>query len=181
MWTCPKCRSKVDPSFEVCWSCGTSRAGDEDQGFVRADDAGPIVDPPTDAKPAAGDELTHDLAPAAVALVECYWAGDSYEAQFIADELIQKGIPATADRQDLRYWIAGLFPSGPYFAPRVRVLAEDLPRARTWLETYERRRHALMRPRRMRGIAKRSGAASGRPDGSRATGPLRSATVPAAQ
>ena len=39
MWTCPKCGTKVDPSFEVCWSCGTSMDGVEDPGFFTADDA----------------------------------------------------------------------------------------------------------------------------------------------
>ena len=42
MWTCPKCASKVDPSFEVCWNCGTSPDGVVDPTFVSADDAGPI-------------------------------------------------------------------------------------------------------------------------------------------
>ena len=37
MWTCPKCDAKVDPSFEVCWRCGTSPEGVEDPGFLRAD------------------------------------------------------------------------------------------------------------------------------------------------
>ena len=46
MWTCPKCHAKVDPSFEVCWKCGTTPDGVEDPTFVRADDAGPIEDPP---------------------------------------------------------------------------------------------------------------------------------------
>ncbi len=34
--------SKVDPSFDVCWNCGTSVDGVEDPTFVKADDAGPI-------------------------------------------------------------------------------------------------------------------------------------------
>jgi hypothetical protein len=46
MWSCPKCRAKVDDTFEVCWSCGTSPDGEEDPTFTRADDAGPILDPP---------------------------------------------------------------------------------------------------------------------------------------
>ncbi|HEX8200919.1 MAG TPA: DUF2007 domain-containing protein, partial [Isosphaeraceae bacterium] len=45
MWTCPKCGTKVDPAFEVCWQCGTSADGVEDLKFVHADDAAPIRDP----------------------------------------------------------------------------------------------------------------------------------------
>ena len=44
MWQCPKCRSKVDDSFEVCWSCGTTPDGIEDPNFVTADEADPIPD-----------------------------------------------------------------------------------------------------------------------------------------
>src|SRR3954470_20149551 len=44
MWQCRKCRSKVDDSFEVCWSCGTTPDGIEDPSFVTADDADPIPD-----------------------------------------------------------------------------------------------------------------------------------------
>src|SRR5262249_41943426 len=33
MWTCPKCKIEVEPDFDVCWSCGTSREGDEDPDF----------------------------------------------------------------------------------------------------------------------------------------------------
>jgi hypothetical protein len=43
MWRCPKCRSKVDDSFDVCWSCGTTPDGIEDPDFVTADEAEPIV------------------------------------------------------------------------------------------------------------------------------------------
>ena len=37
MWTCPKCGTKVDPSFDVCWNCGTLADGVEDPTFVPAD------------------------------------------------------------------------------------------------------------------------------------------------
>jgi hypothetical protein len=33
MWTCPKCKIEVEPDFDVCWSCGTSRDGTEDPEF----------------------------------------------------------------------------------------------------------------------------------------------------
>jgi Double zinc ribbon len=39
-WNCPKCRSLVDPDFDVCWNCGTTADGVEDPHFVREEDAG---------------------------------------------------------------------------------------------------------------------------------------------
>jgi hypothetical protein len=143
MWSCPKCRAKVDTSFEVCWSCGTPRDGEEDPAFARADDTGPDHDPPSkwDRKP--GD--APDFAVAESEVAECYWAYDTLEALFVAGQLAREGIPATADDRDLRIVFAGLFglvPAGPYFGPRVRVLAGDLPRARSWIAGYEGRRRA---------------------------------------
>ena len=85
MWTCPKCATKVDPSFDLCWQCGTSKDGVEDPGFIKADDAPPIVDEelaPAES-PFAGD------APG-VEIVECYQALSLMEAKFIANELVQK-------------------------------------------------------------------------------------------
>jgi hypothetical protein len=38
MWQCVKCREKLDDTFDVCWSCGTSREGVKDPDFRRADD-----------------------------------------------------------------------------------------------------------------------------------------------
>src|SRR5258708_35023136 len=33
MWTCPNCKIDVEPGFDVCWSCGTSRDGATDPDF----------------------------------------------------------------------------------------------------------------------------------------------------
>jgi hypothetical protein len=138
MWTCPKCGTKVDPSFEVCWACGTTADGVEDPDFVPADVAGPIEDPPVEPKVAEGD-LAGEVAPASAdeELVECYWARNVLEAKFLADQLIEQGIPAAADELNLRYFLAGL-PLGPYFGPRVWVRASDHDRAHAWLEEYDR-------------------------------------------
>ena len=45
MWQCVKCREKLEDSFDICWSCGTSKDGVEDlagnvsfQSPVGADD-----------------------------------------------------------------------------------------------------------------------------------------------
>jgi Putative prokaryotic signal transducing protein len=33
VWTCPKCATDVEDSFEVCWQCGTALDGTEDPAF----------------------------------------------------------------------------------------------------------------------------------------------------
>ena len=136
MWTCPKCHSKVDPSFDVCWNCGTSAEGVEDASFVKADDAGPIAADPlvpelVISKDTAGvGELPE---PFQGELVEAYSALDLMEAAFLAEQLNQAGIPAVADTHDLHDAL-GTMEGGP----KVWVSADDFPRARAWLETYER-------------------------------------------
>jgi hypothetical protein len=148
MWTCPKCSAKIDDSFEVCWSCGTSPDGEEDPTFACADDVGPIADPPWKTGHKVRYDLDlelGDLAEPEMELADCYWAGDPFEAMFLSGQLAREGIPATADAWDLRIVFAGFFglvPAGPYFGPRVRVLARDLPRALTWLAGYDERRRA---------------------------------------
>ena len=126
MWTCPNCETRVEPTLDVCWNCGTSAEGVADPTFVRADDAGPINDPvefpPRDTGKSPMGEL-----------VEAYRALDVPEATFLADQLHDRGIPATADTQDLSDSLGGIA-SGP----RVWVAEADLPKARAWLETYER-------------------------------------------
>jgi rubrerythrin len=37
MWTCLKCGKSVEPTFDICWSCGTSKDGAEDSRFGQAD------------------------------------------------------------------------------------------------------------------------------------------------
>ena len=145
MWNCPKCRAKVDDSFEICWSCGTARDGEEDPDFARADDVGPTPDSPWESKPGMENDPDFEGAEPApeIEVVDCYWAGNPSEAMFLAGQLMQEGIPATADTHNLQVVFAGFFglvPAGPYFGPRVRVLANDLPRARSWLAGFEERR-----------------------------------------
>jgi predicted nucleic-acid-binding Zn-ribbon protein len=38
MWECVKCHERHDDSFEICWNCGTSRAGVEDPTFTKVED-----------------------------------------------------------------------------------------------------------------------------------------------
>jgi hypothetical protein len=143
MWTCPKCRAKIDDAFEVCWLCGTTSGGEEDPDFARADDIGPSPDRPWRSNHKRENDLDFEVAPPEIEVVDCYWAGSPSEAIFLAGQLMHEGIPATADTHNLQAVFAGFFglvPAGPYFGPRVRVLAIDLPRAQSWLAGYEERR-----------------------------------------
>jgi hypothetical protein len=135
MWCCPKCRSKVDDSFEVCWSCGTTSDGIEDPNFITADEADPIPDEEVP----EGTELDNPLADFAGTpmpdLVECYRASDAAEAKVIADELIEQGVPAIPDKLDIDS-LVGMCGSGA----KVRVRQDDLSKAQAWLKFYEQRR-----------------------------------------
>ena len=136
MWTCPKCQSKVDPSFDVCWNCGTSADGVEDPSFIRADDAGPIeADPLVPELDVREDVAVVSELPEPIRgnLVEAYDALDLMEARFLADQLNQAGIQAVSDTHDLHDAL-GTMEGGP----KVWVRAEDLAKARAWLETYDR-------------------------------------------
>ncbi len=132
MWTCPKCGAKVDPSFEVCWQCGTSADGTEDPSFVSADQSGPIADESSD--PMGGELPPVEDGPGGE-LVACYQAFSLMEAQFLTDELKGEGITAVCDAQDMQDAIGGW--SGN---PRVYCHESDLPRARAFLEEYEKKK-----------------------------------------
>ncbi len=131
MWRCPKCRSKVEDSFDVCWSCGTTPDGVEDPDFITADDAEAIEEPTSELDPEQGfDDPLADFAGTPVPdLVACYMSSSTVEAKFIADRLMEEGIPAIADRQDINMVMGGLNPQMWGYGPKIRVRAEDLPRA----------------------------------------------------
>ena len=136
MWTCPKCHTKIDPSFDVCWNCGTTADGVEDPSFVKADDSGPIdADPVTPELDVQEDVAVVGELPEPIRgdLVEAYQARDLMEARFLADQLNEAGIQATADTHDLHEAL-GSMDSGP----RVWVRSDDLSRARSWLESYDK-------------------------------------------
>jgi hypothetical protein len=142
MWRCPKCDSKVDDSFELCWSCGTTPDGVEDPDFVTADEAEPIEDPPADLDDDRDDPLDDFAGTPWPELVECYMAANPIEAKFVADQLTAEGIPAIADRQDINMVLGGLQPQMWGCGPKVRIRPKDLPRAQVWLEDYQRRRNS---------------------------------------
>jgi hypothetical protein len=136
MWICPKCETHVDPSFDVCWACGTSADGVEDPSFVTADEAEPIYDRPPefDAKPdtTPGEELPEPP----LELLECYRARDAAEAKFLVDRLADQGIAAVANgvhMSNAEYLL-------PQFSPRVMVRSDDFPRARAFVQDYEKRK-----------------------------------------
>ena len=137
MWTCPKCGSQVDSSFDVCWNCGTTPEGVEDPTFVKADDVA-ADESPVDLDMPKGEEPIPELPePLSGDLVECYWALDLMQAKFLADQLTDQGIPAMSDTHDLHDALGSMSS-----VPRVWVRAEDLPRARAWLKTYEEQNKA---------------------------------------
>lgn len=61
MWVCQKCHERHEDSFEVCWKCGTSKAGVEDPAFRPADQ----IDPASLERPAipAVEEMASATAP----------------------------------------------------------------------------------------------------------------------
>ena len=137
MWRCPKCRSKVADSFEVCWSCGTTADGIEDPNFVPADEADPIPDEKIPEGTDVGDPLADFAGTPLPDLVACYTASDAVEAKFIADELMEQSIPAIPDKLDIDS-LVGMCGSGA----KVRVRQDDLFRAHVWLKGYEHRRRS---------------------------------------
>ena len=46
MWQCPKCKEKLEDSFDVCWNCGTSRDGTEDPAFHKEEEVVPASQAP---------------------------------------------------------------------------------------------------------------------------------------
>jgi hypothetical protein len=140
MWHCPKCRSTVDDSFEVCWSCGTTSAGVEDPDFVTADEADPILDEKLPEEVQTDDPLADFAGTPMPELVACFMAENTIEAKFVADQLMQQGIPAIADKIDINLTLGGFQPRLWGYGPTVRVRRDDLPKAQAWLEFYEQRR-----------------------------------------
>ena len=132
MWTCSSCQSTVDEVFEACWNCGTSREGEPDPTFLRADDQEAIADPDVDA---LGVKVTGDHSTGTVGydLVEAYRAKDLVQAHFLVDRLTEAGFSATADQQDLNLSLGTMTSF-----PRVYVRKADYEDARAWLADYDR-------------------------------------------
>jgi hypothetical protein len=61
----------VVESFEICWSCGTTVGGEEDPGFVRADELGPAPGAQRKSNHILGDELELEAAEPEIEVVDC--------------------------------------------------------------------------------------------------------------
>jgi len=118
--------------LEVCWSCGATPEGVEDAKFVTADEADPIAIEKIPKGTAVDDPLADFAGTPMPDLVECYMASNTTEAKFIADQLMEEGIPAIADQ----FACNVMGGSGA----KVRVRQDDLPHALGWLKAYEQRR-----------------------------------------
>ena len=105
MWTCPKCASKVDPSFEVCWNCGTSPDGvgrpDVRHGRRRRADRGRPVVPELDVEQDVAVARRAARADPRATWSRRTMALDLMEAKFLADQLNEAGIQAVSDTHDL--------------------------------------------------------------------------------
>jgi hypothetical protein len=60
----------VDPGFEVCWSCGTSKEGVEDPSFVREDEAEVAAEAPSDEP--LPDEFQPPVVPERLLCLRCF-------------------------------------------------------------------------------------------------------------
>jgi hypothetical protein len=136
-WSCPKCGEHVDANFDVCWNCGTAADGSEDPGFLTADQTGPIFDPVEDDASLGAEALEDDFAELLPDVVPCHSFRDVIEAQFVANQLRERGIPAIADRHDVDRALGALLANS---RPSVRVRPQDLERAQAWIQSYERAR-----------------------------------------
>ncbi len=139
MWSCPKCHSKVDDSFEVCWACGTTVDGIEDPDFVTADEAEPIADDEFPKETPLDDPLADFAGTPLPDLIACYMARNTVEAKFIADRLMEQGIPAVADETDVNMLMGGFQPQLWGYGPKVRVRQDDLAKAQAWIKDFEQR------------------------------------------
>ena len=141
MWICSKCGARVEPSFDVCWRCGTSYQGEEDPDFVPAEEVPPIQDPDSYPKLDTGDLPEAEVEGPPLELAACFETNDPTEAKFVADQLILEGIPATL--QNTHHGGVGL-PKDTYslYPSLVVVRAEDLPRAQQWVKDYQARPRA---------------------------------------
>jgi hypothetical protein len=103
---------------------------------VTADEAVRIDDEVAEKKPKFDDRFDDFAGTPIPDLVECYTASNTTEAAFIANQLKEQGIRASADSRDANL-SAGMW--NPEYGPKVRVQPEDLYRVQMWLKAYEQR------------------------------------------
>jgi hypothetical protein len=61
MWECCKCHERHEDAFAVCWSCGTSRDGEEDPTFAPVEGGDPEPEEQEHAPPIAPERTVGQL------------------------------------------------------------------------------------------------------------------------
>ena len=98
MWICSKCEAKVEPSFEVCWRCGTSYEGEEDPDFVAADES-PSVQDPTDYRRLDARKSTDpELSDPPPVLAPGFESNDLMKPKLVADQARSDAMKANDPR-----------------------------------------------------------------------------------
>jgi hypothetical protein len=120
MWTCPNCKIEVDPGFEVCWACGTSRDGTLDPNFD------PEFEGIMDEK-AYEKELAARQQDSFVTIASFLSAA---EAHVIQSRLEAEGIRAVVTEEQTSAW---LLPRTNLGGAKVEVMERDAERARELL------------------------------------------------
>jgi hypothetical protein len=121
MWTCPNCKIDVDPGFEVCWACGTSRDGTLDPDFD------PEFEGIMDEK-AYETELAARQQDSFVTIASYLSAA---EAHLIQSRLEAEGIKAVVTEEQTSAW---LLPRTNLGGAKVEVMERDAERARELLD-----------------------------------------------
>src|SRR5262245_40607897 len=123
MRSCPKCKTKLEPGFDVCWACGTSRDGDppiqfdpEIEGVIGADDYASEVE-------AKRQENLVTLA--------TYWSAP--EAHVLRSLLEAEGIAAVVTDE----WSAAWGLAHNLGSVKVQVPQSQVPRARGVLDSLD--------------------------------------------
>ena len=89
MWTCLKCGEEGEADFDVCWSCGASKDGVDDPGFVPERDG---IVTAADFQAKTGDKINDKLVVAAT-----YW--NAAEANLGQNALQRQGIRSFLDNE----------------------------------------------------------------------------------
>ena len=92
--------------------------GIEDPDFVTADEADPIPDEQLPEGAELDDPLADFAGTPMPDFVECFMASNTIEAKFVADQLMEQGIPAIADKIDMNLAMGGFQPSYGDMDPR---------------------------------------------------------------
>ena len=112
--SCGPARNAIPRSTTRSKSAGLAARADgvEDPSFLTADEAEPIEIPPRTSPPA--DDSLEDFAGVPLPdLAECFMAENTIEAKFVADRLMEQGIPAVADTHDVNTVVGAGMAQGP--------------------------------------------------------------------